>query len=94
MRAPITVGLLVFGRNRRGLGWLAAWILLFRYVDAYWLVMPSHASLGFRPDWMDAAALVAVAGTTALVTLGLLRRHSLVATGDPRLARAFEYEAR
>jgi hypothetical protein len=81
-------------RSASLLGLLAVWVIVFHYVDVYWMVMPAYATLGFRPSWIDAAAVVAVGCTTWALTSALLRSQPLLPAGDPLLGRALEYHAR
>lgn len=81
-------------RSRRFLAFIAAWIVAFHYLDSYWLVLPAFSREGFRPSWVDAAAALAIVCSAAALAVALLRRASLLSTGDPVLARALEYEAR
>ena len=86
-------------RHRVTIGIAAVWLLAAHYVDVYWLVMPSLAAhgvgglgSGFRLDWLDLLALVAVVGLF-LGTLGLLmRRSALVPVADPRLPESLSFE--
>jgi hypothetical protein len=81
-------------RSARALAALAVWMLAFRYLEAFWLVMPSHSPGRFVWGFIDAAALLALGGTGGLVGAWLLGREPLIAQGDPLLAKALEYEAR
>src|SRR5260370_4434 len=49
-------------RNRRALAWVAAWILVFHYLDLYWVVMPVLHAAGPRPHWRSIAAFLGIAG--------------------------------
>ena len=52
--------LLLFRSIRRDpfwLGFLAAWVLVFHYLDLYWLIMPVLYPEGAQPDWLDASVL-------------------------------------
>jgi hypothetical protein len=85
---------LVARAAKRRLGVLvaaAAWILLMHYADLYWIVMPVFSKAGAAPNWMDAAALAAVAGTFGLVFWSRLRNHALAPTGDIRFERSLEF---
>jgi len=83
-------------RRRVTIGIGAAWLLAAHYVDVYWLVMPSLAAhgvgSGFRLDWLDLLAFVAVGGMF-LGALGLLmRRPALIPVADPRLPESLSFE--
>jgi hypothetical protein len=86
--------LLLFRATKRDpfwLGFAAAWILVFHYLDLYWLIMPALRSEGIRPDWLDASVLLALAFTRgAIVALACLSRP-LVPIGDPRLAESVAF---
>jgi hypothetical protein len=81
-------------RSPTALALLALWIVAAHYIDATWLVMPSFASAGFRPSWIDAAALLSVAGSAALFGIRLSQGKASMPIGDPALAQAIEYESR
>ncbi len=82
-------------RNRITLTAGATWLLVFHYVDIYWLVMPSAAATagaGFQPHWLDLACLVGVGGLFAGVLGTLMSRPALVPVADPRLPEALSFE--
>jgi hypothetical protein len=79
-------------RNLAWLGAMAVWIVAMHYLDLYWLVMPVFHPRGVEPHWMDAAALMSVCGTAALVFWIKLKRHAMVPVGDFRLERALQFE--
>ncbi len=81
-------------RNRRWLGLIAAWIVLFHFVDIYWLVMPACSPQAFRPDWPDLAALLALGGSATIFVRFLLHSHPLLPVGDPLLQAALDYDSR
>jgi len=49
-------------RNVKPLGVLAAFILIMRVVEVYWLTAPSFHGGAFAPSWMDFAALAGIGG--------------------------------
>lgn len=49
-------------RHRARLMWLAAWLLLMRLVDVYWLAMPGLFPEDFTLPWQLPAALAAIGG--------------------------------
>jgi hypothetical protein len=59
-------------------------------VEVYWVVMPNRGPLD--PSWIDLACLVGVLGVYISAVLRGMEDYSLVAVGDPRLARALEFE--
>lgn len=50
-------------RNPRALAAIGAFLLAMHVLDVYWLVMPALHPAGVQPSWLDAAALLAVAGS-------------------------------
>jgi len=73
------------------LAFAGGWLVVMHYVDIAWLVMPVvHATLA--PHWLDLAAPCAVLGLATAVTAARPRARTAVATDDPRLAAAVDYE--
>jgi hypothetical protein len=50
-----------FKRDITRLVWLAAWLLLMRYVDLFWIIEPNF-SVTFNLTWLDLAVPVAMGG--------------------------------
>jgi hypothetical protein len=78
-------------RNLSVLGFFASWMLVFHYVDLYWLVMPVLHKSGFSPSWMDAAAMLALVPSYGLVFWSGLKQKPLVPVGDPRLQQSLAF---
>lgn len=78
-------------RNLRVLRAAGIWILVFCYLDVYWLVMPNFYPEGFRLHWQDLSCLAAVASAYGLVFWLWLKQHSLVPAGDARLAQSLAH---
>jgi len=68
----------------------AACMVAMHVVEVYWVVMPNLG--GLAPKIVDAACLVGVVGVYLAAVLRGMTDVSLVAIGDPRLARALEFE--
>ncbi|HWV56346.1 MAG TPA: hypothetical protein VNZ57_02645 [Longimicrobiales bacterium] len=85
--------LLSRGLKRRSstLAVVGAWLLLMHYVDVYWLVLPALHPAGFRPHWLDFAALTGIGGTVVAWAARLLVAAPLLPTGDPRLQRSLDF---
>ena len=81
-------------RDPRALSWIAAWLLVFHYIDMYWLIMPALFPMGPEPSWMDLGALLLVTG--ACLTLGAWRaqRVGRVVQNDPQLIESLTYTSR
>ncbi len=83
--------LLLFRASRRSpvvLGIAAAWILVFHYVDLFWMVMPSLRPEGGAVHWLDAVLVAAIVFLAGAVIARACLRKPLVPIGDPRLAES------
>ncbi len=65
------------------LGAVAAAMLVARFVDMYWMIVPSFDGGGFH--WLDVAAFVAVGGVFVGLAIRQLAGHPLVPVNDPSL---------
>lgn len=78
-------------RNLNVLGFMAAWILVMHYVDLHWIVMPTVHRHDFHLHWMDLATFVFAGGVFGMVFWSRLKKHSLVAIGDPRFEQGLHF---
>jgi hypothetical protein len=78
--------LLSRGAKRRAaaLSALALGILVMRFVDLFWLVVPAFHPSAFAVHWMDLLAPVGIGGVWLWVFLGHLRGKALLPLHDPR----------
>jgi hypothetical protein len=91
---PFFVLLLRFLKYQpRRLAIIGGWILAAHLIDVYWIVMPELHVEGFRPHWLDLAALAAVLGLCAAWCGVWLRGHSLVPERAPGLPIGLAYDA-
>ncbi|MCB9386011.1 MAG: hypothetical protein H6509_15480 [Bryobacterales bacterium] len=74
---------------------VAAWLIVMRYIDLYWLIMPSLGSHGgdthgapFHPSWMDLAVPVALGGIWLGFFAMQLKSRNLAPVADPRFQEA------
>lgn len=71
---------------------VAVWMLLMRYVDLYWLIMPSFGhggeGAGFQPSWMDLAVPIALGGIWVGFFAMQLKSRNLAPVADPRFQEA------
>ena len=70
------------------LGRVARWLLVFHYLDLYWLVLPATAFGGPPAIVIDLLLLTGVTALFAAAACRLLTAGSLLPTGDPRLGEA------
>lgn len=81
-----------FKRNPQILGFVAAWILAFHYVDIYWQVMPVLHPRGVQFHWLDLTLpLAMLSGTLALSTWFAIG-SKLIPVGDPRLGESLSFQ--
>jgi hypothetical protein len=72
--------------------WMGAWLVAAHYLDMHWVVLPElHA--GWRPHWLDLAAILFVGGASVLASILRARREPSMPLGDPRLEAGLHYEA-
>lgn len=70
---------------------VAAWILLMRALDLFWLVAPDsagHGAHGLRVHWMDLAAWVGLGGLWLLLYVLQLKSRPLLPVGEPVVREA------
>jgi hypothetical protein len=105
--ANVLTGLLIFGhataffallpyRVKQRAGYVAAvagWLLLFRYMDVYWLVIPSLRPGGLSVHWLDLGALLAAGGASFAFGVWLLRGRPTTPIHDPALPAALQYKS-
>ena len=86
--------LLLFRATKRSpfwLGFIAAWILVFHYIDLYWLIMPALRPEGVEPNWLDASLLLTLVFTCGAIVARACQARPLVPIGDPRLAESLAF---
>ena len=76
-----------FKTNPRKLIWLAAWLLVMRWLDLVWMIEPNFHPEKFYVSWMDFVVPIAIGGFWVTLLLRNLRERALVPLYDPR-ARA------
>ena len=78
-------------RNPFWLGFVAAWILVFHYLDLYWLIMPALRPEGVQPHWLDASVLLTLVFTCGAIVAMACQSRPLIPIGDPRLAESLAF---
>jgi peptidoglycan/LPS O-acetylase OafA/YrhL len=74
-------------RNPKTLIWLAAWMLVMRWVDLFWNIEPAFNKDAFHISWLDFVIPIAIGGFWMWLFYRNLRSRPLVPLHDPR-ARA------
>jgi hypothetical protein len=86
--------LLLFRSIRRDpfwLGFLAAWVLVFHYLDLYWIVMPALYPEGARADWLDGSVLATLGLAAGAIVVHACCGRPLVPVGDPHLSGSLAF---
>ncbi len=78
-------------RNITFLAFMAVWILLMRWVDLYWLVMPTHHQQGVHFSWMDVTTLLGIGGLFVWFFWKRYTAHALVPVNDPGLEASVKF---
>ena len=68
----------------------AVCMIVMHVVEVYWIIMPNLGP--FEPSIVDLGCLAGVFGVYLAAVLRGMEDYSLVAIGDPRLARALDFE--
>jgi hypothetical protein len=87
--------LLLFRPIRRDafwLGLLAAWVLVFHYLDIYWLVMPVLNPEGVQFNWLDVSLLAAVVLAGCASIAHACASRPLIPIGDPGLSESIAFQ--
>ncbi|HZU21308.1 MAG TPA: hypothetical protein VE998_00660 [Terriglobales bacterium] len=71
---------------------LAAWMLVMRWVDLYWLIIPNFPDTKghFTISWSALAATIGIGGLWIYAFLVNLKAHPLVPRHDPMIYRVIE----
>lgn len=78
-------------RNRRALAWAAAWILVFHYLDLYWVIMPVLHPSSPHLHWADLTAFLGIGGLAIGFAIWRMRGSYTVPVGDPYLPASLNY---
>ena len=71
---------------------VGVYMVLMTWMDIYWLVMPEFSPGVARFGLMDILCFMGLTGVYSLVLALMLRRHSLIPVGDPRLHESLVFE--
>jgi hypothetical protein len=81
-------------RTGRILSRLAIGLLLVRFLDLFWMIMPSFPQTDFFPHWMDIATPIGLGGLWMTVFVRQLKRKSLLSTYETRLEKTVNHMQR
>ncbi|MEN9579872.1 MAG: hypothetical protein RJA70_2881 [Pseudomonadota bacterium] len=79
-------------RNRKWLGFWAAWLLIMHYVDIYWLVFPKDNEGTVPFGVVDVLVVVGLVGLLAGVAARRAKGMQLVPVKDARLPQSIAFE--
>lgn len=68
----------------------AVCLIVMHIAEAYWIIFPNFGP--FAPDLLDFGCLIGIVGAYLAAVLRGMTDYALVPVGDPRLARALEFE--
>ena len=80
-------------RNATILARMAAWMVLARFADLFFLIAPEFYRNGLTIHWMDVAAMIGVGGLWMALFTANVKSRPLLPTGDPDLANALKATA-
>ncbi|HKP55500.1 MAG TPA: hypothetical protein VJV78_02200 [Polyangiales bacterium] len=81
-------------RNNGWIGFGASWILATHFLEIFYWIMPYYkpfAPVPFDGIWVEVCCVLATVGVYLSYVLWRMRKHSLIAVGDPRLSRAIDF---
>jgi hypothetical protein len=78
-------------RNVKSLGFWAAWLLVFEWLNILWLIMPSLDGK-FHLAFMELALFLGIGGVFVAVVLRKAAHDALRPVHDPRLADSLAFE--
>jgi hypothetical protein len=78
-------------RSRLWLGFIAGWILVFHYIDLYWLIMPASGPRGAKPHWLDGALALTLGLTCGAIVALACSARALVPVGDRHLPQSASF---
>jgi hypothetical protein len=81
-------------KNAIALSCVAVLLLVMRFVDMFWVVMPSAFRDGFHVHWLNFTMPVALGGIWIALFLRTFRRYPLLPLGTPELEEALQHADR
>lgn len=78
-------------RSMAAMACVGLWLLMMHYLDIYWIVMPDTARGSAWGYWLDAGALMLVAGVASATWAVRRTAESGVPVGDSQIAASLEY---
>jgi len=79
-------------RNVKLLVRLAVFVMLMRFIDIFWLIMPAFHEQGFHLHWLDIVAPIGIGGVWIAFFFWQLKGKSLLPLHDPRFQEVPAHE--
>ena len=79
--------------NFKKLKFISIWVLVFHFLDVYWLIMPSmsYNKLSYSFSWMDISFLLAAVGIIIFTFNKMFKKYNLIPVKDPKLQRGLDF---
>jgi len=78
-------------RNLAVLAFFSLWLLLMRWLDLYWIVMPTTETKSSSLSWIDIPPMLAIGGIFIWFAWRHFAAHPVVPVGDPNLTASMEF---
>ena len=78
-------------RSVRWLVFMAVYMLIMRYIDIYWIVMPNHLKQNASLGWIDLCTFVGIGGIFVWLFWRKYTGGALVPVKDPGLKLSMEH---
>ncbi len=78
-------------RNARALATVAGAIMVMRFIDLFWVIVPAFYPTGFHIHWMDIAAPIGLGGLWLAMFIWQLGERPLLPLHDPNLQEAIAH---
>jgi len=78
-------------RNLAVLAFFSLWLLLMRWLDLYWIVMPTLETESSSVSWIDIPPMLAIGGIFVWFAWRQFAAHPVVPVGDPNLAASKQF---
>jgi len=79
-------------RSRKLLAFWATWIIVFQWLNIFWVTMPEYSPTAVTLGPLDILCFFGIGGLWLAGLALLAQGRSLVPTGDPRLQDSLEFE--
>ncbi|MFH2036912.1 MAG: hypothetical protein ABIJ45_10955 [Candidatus Zixiibacteriota bacterium] len=78
-------------RNKTIMSIIAIWILLMRWVDLHWIIMPTLYHHGVHLSWIDGVTMIGMGGIFLFLFWRIFAAHPIIPVQDPHLKKSIEF---